>query len=195
MSRDYFSRGRDGTRGGTRKGDDTKLAVAEEQACRDRVDHASELALHAIENASSTWDTYNAEGRCKGCDKFNTTRRPKDAFHRSVLSRGNLRRLGELSKKLDSCSGRTINIAVFGGSETSGQECFRLNRKFVGFQGNHFELSDESPLLPIVMKGFFDICPWPNRLKSLLDEKYPGCEHIDIYNFARFVVFKVCREN
>lgn len=88
------------------------------------------------------------------------------AFKQSLLHRGDPTPLVKFYSKLNQCSNKnekdaikqsSINIVIFGGSETRGTSaCNSKNRKD---------------------------CPWSNQLKNLFTSSYPQCE-IEVYNLA-----------
>lgn len=117
-------------------------------------------------------------------------KRPEEAFKQSIIlpDKTIQQLLMKFSTKLNSCKkGKTVSIAIFGGSVTTGRMC-NLKVGEIDYDKtsnpaitNHLNLPSNITL-PIIRGD--EMCPWASQLYTLLKKTYPECSNIDIYNLA-----------
>ena len=145
--------------------------------CRGVVEKASNQTIMFLNEQVSSWGYSNGgfDTRCR----FSKSEDGEAALKETVQSRGDPRRLARAERKLATCGdGDAVSIVIFGGSETGGHSCQGKHPTWSDYLGLPSNLS----LTELIMGN--DVCPWANRLKFLLSEKYPRCSHIDVYNLA-----------
>jgi hypothetical protein len=137
--------------------------------CAEKVETISGNVFFSMKNLTEDWEDIK-EPACN---------RPHDAFKQSAVLPDYTNQLGQFYQKLRSCKAEnTVSIAILGGSVTLGKSCYGLNIN--PKDTDHLELPQD---IKTVQRGD-DLCPWSNRLFTLLKKQYPQCGHIDVYNLA-----------
>jgi hypothetical protein len=137
--------------------------------CAEKVETISGNVFFSMKNLTEDWEDIKEPG----CN------RPHDAFKQSAVLPDYTNQLGQFYQKLRSCKAEnTVSIAILGGSVTLGKSCYGLNIN--PKDTDHLELPQD---IKTVQRGD-DLCPWSNRLFTLLKKQYPQCGHIDVYNLA-----------
>jgi len=155
------------------------ITLAGSQKCFDNVRRVSNETVLRLSNIDKKW--LLSPSGCRRKDYWDK------AFRQAVLSRGDPGRLAVFEQKLQQCTRNPITIVVFGGSETEGNGCQLTNRghpvKGPPTPTQFLDLSNVNTTSNQYVLGN-SLCPWPNRLKTILRKLYPKCEHVDIYNVA-----------
>jgi len=130
------------------------------------------------------------ESEAPGDDFLGVDKKPfyrADGFLASLENAGELGRVHRLRRKIQSCTATNdvwVNIAIFGGSETAGNQCSKTpcyNDACVSparLAEGHFDGSGLYLVPPT------DHCPWAEPLRRWMKQAHPAC-HFDVYNLAR----------